>query len=101
LPRITLASVTVSWAVFLIIGALALPPLDSSGTPNATLAHVFAVCGACLLLLTIYAVVVYLMTAWRKTAIVPDRSSYVVWISVETGLTLAAVAAIVYLVVHR
>lgn len=101
LPRITLVSVVVLWAVFLIIGGLALPPLDSSGTPDAAIAHVFAVCAACLLLLTAYAVVVYLMTAWRKIATVPDRSSYVVWVGFETGLAMAAVAAMIYLVVHR
>jgi hypothetical protein len=32
---------------------------------------------------------------------VPDKSSYVVWICFETGLAVAAVAAMVYLVVHR
>jgi hypothetical protein len=101
LPPITLVSVALSWAVFLIIGALALPPLDSSGAPNATAAHVVAVCGGCLLLLTAYAVVVYFMTLWRKAAFVPDKSSYVVWICFETGLAVAAVAAMVYLVVHR
>jgi hypothetical protein len=96
-----LVSMAVSWAVFLIIGALALPPLDSYGTPNTTLAHVFAVCGACLLLLTMYAVVVYLTTAWRNTASMSDRSSYVFWMGFETSLAVAAFAAMVYLVVHR
>ena len=101
LPRITLVSVAVSWAVFLVIGALVLPPLDSAGTPNAALAHVFAVCGALSLFVTIYAVIVYLTTAWRKIATVPNRSSYVVWIGFETGLAVAAVAAVVYTVVRR
>ena len=101
LPRMTLVSVAVSWAVFLVIGALALPPLDSAGTPNAALAHVFAVCGALLLFVTIYAVLVYLTTAWRKISTAPNRSSYVVWIGFETGLAVAAVAAVVYTVVRR
>jgi hypothetical protein len=39
LPHINLVSMAVSWAVFLIIGAVALPPLDSYGTPNTTLAQ--------------------------------------------------------------
>ena len=101
LPRVTFVSVAVSWAVFLVIAALALPPLDSSGTPNPTLAHVFAVCGACLLLVTIYGVLVYLISAWRGTATVPNRPSYVVWLGFETGLAVAAVAGILYIVVHR
>ncbi len=101
LPRITLVSVAVSWAVFLVIGALALPPLDSVGTPNVAFAHAFAVCGAVLLFVTVYAVLVYLTTAWQKIATVPNRSSYVVWVGFETGLAVAAVAAVVYTVVHR
>jgi len=101
LPRITLVRVALSWIVFLVIGALALPPIDSTGAPNAALNHGFAVCGAFLLLLTIYAVVAYFMTAWRKIGMVPNRSSYVVWVGFETGLALSAVAAVLYVVVRR
>jgi len=101
LPRINLASVAVLWAVFLVAAALLLPPLDSSGTPNASLAHVVAVCAGCLVLVAIYAVLVYLITAWRKAATAPNRASYVVWIGLETGLAVAGVAAMVYIAVHR
>lgn len=101
LPRINLVSIAISWAVFLVIAALALPPLDSHGTPNATLAHVFAVCAGCLLLATSYGVLMYLITAWRKSATVPNRSSYVVWLGFETSLAVIAVAAMLYIVMRR
>ena len=101
LPRMTLVSVAVSWAVFLVIGAVALPQVASAGAPNAALAHVFAVFGALLLCGTIYAVLVYLTTAWRKISTAPNRLSYVVWVGFETGLAVAAVAAVVYTVVRR
>jgi hypothetical protein len=101
LPRITLVSVVVSWAIFLVIGAVSLPPLDSAGTPNGALAHLFAVCGALLLFVTIYAVLLYLTTAWRKLSTAPNRSYYVVWVGFETGLAVAAAAAVVYTVMRR
>src|SRR5207245_9217052 len=56
LPRITLASISMCWAAFVVIGALALSPRDSFGRPNAALAHVFAVCDADLLFATAYGV---------------------------------------------
>ena len=100
LPHISVAGVAVLWAVFLVAAALLLPPLDSSGIPNASLAHVFAVCAGCLVLVAIYAVLVYLITAWRKATTAPNRASYVVWIGFETGLAVAGVAAMVYIAVH-
>jgi hypothetical protein len=100
MPRITLARIAVCWAAFLVVGALALSPHNSLGKPDAALAHVFAVCGALLLLTTAYAVLVYLMTAWRTMPAASNMPSYVVWVGFETFLAIVAVAAVVYAVVR-
>ncbi len=96
LPRITLARIAMCWAAFLVVAALALPPLDSSGRPRPALAHVVALGCAFLLLTTAYAVVVYLVTAWRNIPTPPSRPTYVVWVGFETFLAVAADAAVLY-----
>jgi len=100
LPRITLGSISMCWAAFVVIGALALSPRDSFGRPNAALAHVFAVCGAVLLLATAYAVCVYLVAVWRKMATAPNRPCYVVWAGFDTFLVMVAVAVMIFVAVR-
>jgi hypothetical protein len=100
LPRISVNSMAGLWAVALILGGLALSPRDSSGAPNVTIAHVFAVCYALLLLATAYGVLVHLMIGWRRMSTAVDRRSYVVWLGCDTFLVVAGVAAVGYVAVR-
>jgi len=96
LPRLTLGSVAVCWAVLLVVACLA--PVDSSGRPDTRVVHVFAVCLAVLVVATAYTVLVYLVAAWRKIPASEDRSAYVIWVGFETFLAVSAVAAVAYVV---
>ena len=100
MPGVALNTMAICWTVFLVVGAVALPPLDSPGRPDIALTHVFAICGALLLLATGYAMLVYLLNAWRSVREVLDRADQLPWVGLDTCLAVGGVAAIVSAAVH-
>ncbi len=83
----------VGWMVVLLAAAWLLPPLDSPRIePHPVAAAVVVAACALFLIITCISLYRYFRAAWSKWRTVPNRTEYVVWISLET---LAAIAVIV------
>lgn len=100
-PRITLGKVLIAWFVFSLGAALVLPPLDSRAPLHPTQKFVLFLCAALLLVATPVAAVGYFKEAWQRLGSVPNRTSYMVWLGLETTAAVGVFALIVYLFIHR
>ena len=100
-PPITLGKVLIAWLVFLLGAALILPPLDSHAPVSSTQGLVLLLCLGLLLIATPIAAVRYFRQAWQKVDSVPNRTSYVVWLGLETTAAVGVLALIVYILMHR
>src|ERR1017187_7983072 len=96
LPRLTLIHVALGWAALSVAAALILPPIDSRVPPNRALEVAFLVCAAILLAASLFAAVKYFLAAWLKVRTVPNKTSYVIWIGLETSAAVGAVVAVIY-----
>ncbi len=95
LSRVTLGKVAVGWAIFLWCAAMVLPNLDSHARANPVIKAVVAVVYALFLIGTPVALVAYFNRAWRRVATVPNRTAYVIWLSLESiaGVGLLGILA--------
>jgi len=98
LPRLTIGIVALCWAVVLV--AVFIAPINPSGRPTPSVTKMFAVCCGVLAVATVYAVLAYLVKAWRKIPPSRDKVAYVVWVGFETYLAVSAVASMAYVSMH-
>jgi hypothetical protein len=92
LQFLKLKYIAVCWLILLVGAAWLLPPLDSRTATNAVVRDLMLVCCAVLVIATCIATLQYFKNAWSKAGSVPNRGTYIAWISLET---LAAVVVLV------
>jgi hypothetical protein len=84
LSRVTLGRIAFAWAVFLWCAGLVLPNLDSHTRAHPIVKVVIAVVYIMFFIWTPIALVTYFSRSWRRVAAVPNRTAYVIWMSLET-----------------
>jgi hypothetical protein len=99
--RLTLGNVLIAWFVFLLGSAFLLPPIGSRAPVHPILRLVLFLSAALLLVATPVTAVKYFKEAWRKVGSVPNRTSYIVWLGLETSAAVGVLGLVVYLFIHR
>lgn len=78
------------WFVMLIGAAIILPPTNSS-----LIAIPILVLMLLWFLLSVVALSMYFYRAWCKVALVPNKATYVAWMSIETAFVLLIVGGVI------
>ena len=76
------------WAVFLLLAACVLPPLDSRLPPSPLVGWSMVALTVLLALLSAIIVPAYLYLSWLKLPTVPNKTAYGLWMGFETLLLL-------------
>lgn len=84
ISRITLSRIALGWAVFLLCAAFILPNLDSHTRSLPVLKAIAAIPYTMFFMITPIALVTYFSRAWRRVSSVPNRTEYVLWLSLES-----------------
>jgi hypothetical protein len=105
LSRLTLGRIAFAWAIFLWSAAIVLPQLDSHARAHPLVKAVVAVVYASFFIGTPIALASYFNQAWRRVRTVPNRTTYVIWLSLESiagmgFLGLLAYTTITFAVAH-
>jgi hypothetical protein len=100
-PRLNLANVALSWFVYCVGAALVLTPLDSRLQPHVAFVAVLLVVGAVLAAATAVAALRYFTEAWRKARTVPNRTAYILWLSLETSAAAVVLVFLAYGLMRR
>lgn len=83
-----LGFVLLAWAVFFLLAAWVLPPLDSRLRPGPLVYWSFATLTVLLVLPTVIVIPAYVYRSWLKLPSVPNRTAYGLWVSFESLLLL-------------
>jgi hypothetical protein len=84
LSRITLGKIAFAWTIFLWCAAMVLPNLDSHTRVHPVVKAIIAVVYTLFLIGTPIALITYFNRAWRRATTVPNRTAYVIWMSLES-----------------
>jgi hypothetical protein len=93
-PRLNIRNIALAWALLLFGAALILPNLDLHTRSYPLVKVLLAAYWLLLLIGTPVAFFSYFNRAWRNADAVPNRGSYVTWLSLES---IAAIAFLVML----
>ena len=95
LSRVRLGKIALSWGVFLWCAALVLPNPDLHTRPHPVVKAVIVVVYTLYVIGTPIALAAYFNRAWRRVSTVPNRTAYIIWMSLETvaGVGLLGVLA--------
>jgi hypothetical protein len=96
LPRLTLGKVALAWIVFLWGAALVLPNLDFHAQAHPAVKAILATGYATLLLGTPIALIAYFNQAWRRVDTVPNTTTYVIWLSLESIAAVGLLGVLAY-----
>ena len=96
LSRLTLGRVVVAWLVFLWCAGLVLPNLDSHSQVHPAVKAIVVAGFVTLLVGTPIALATYFNRAWRRVSTVPNRTAYVVWLSLERIAGICLFGILVY-----
>jgi hypothetical protein len=99
----TCGKIALAWAVLLFSAALILPNLSLQMRTHTTVKIVIAAYWVLLLIGTPISLIDHFRRAWKKAAMVPNRTAYVTWLGLETAcaavflafLLFATIAAVV------
>jgi hypothetical protein len=84
LSRVTLGKIAFGWVIFLWSAAMVLPNLGSHTRAHPFVKAIIAVVYTLFLIGTPIALTSYFNRAWRLVATVPNRTAYVIWLSLES-----------------
>jgi MFS-type transporter involved in bile tolerance (Atg22 family) len=84
-----LGLVLLAWAVFFLLAAWMLPPLDSRLQPTPLVYWSVLTLTILLALPTVVVVPAYVYRSWLKLPSVPNRTAYGLWVGLESLLLLA------------
>lgn len=84
-----LGFVLLAWAVFLVLAAWVLPPLDSRLQPTPLVYRGVLTLTILLALATVIVIPAYVYRSWLRLSTVPNRTAYGLWVGLESLLLLA------------
>ena len=95
LSRVTLGKIALTWGVFLWCAALVLPNPRLHTRAHPVVKAVIVVVYTLYIIGTPIALATYFNRAWRRVSTVPNRTAYIIWMSLETvaGVGLLGVLA--------
>lgn len=96
LSRVTLGKILFGWAVLLWCAAMALPNLDSHTRAHPVVEAIIVVAYILFLIGTPVALANYFNRAWRRIGTVPNRTSYVIWMSLESIAGAGLIGVLAY-----
>jgi hypothetical protein len=96
-----LGFVLLSWAVFFVLAAWVLPPLDSRLQPTPLVYWSVLTLAILLTLSTVIVVPAYVYRSWLRLPTVPNRTAYGFWIGLESLLLLAVPIGLAFLFFTR
>lgn len=99
LSRLTLGRIAFAWAIFLWSAALVLPLLDSHTRAHPLVKAVVAVVYASFFIGTPIALATYFNHAWRRVSAVPNRTTYVIWLSLESIAAMGFLGLLAYTII--
>ena len=99
LSRITISRIALAWVVLLFCAALIFPNLDSHTRSLPVVKTIVAIPYTIFFIVTPIALVTYFDRAWRRVSSVPNRTEYVVWLSLESIAGAGVLGFFAYLTV--
>jgi len=99
LSRITISRIALAWVVLLFCAALILPNLDSHTRSLPVVKAIVAIPYTIFFIVTPIALVTYFNRAWRRVSSVPNRTEYVVCLSLESIAGAGVLGFFAYLTV--
>jgi hypothetical protein len=84
LSRVTLGKIAFAWAIFLWCAAMVLPNLESHTRVHPVVKAIITVVYTLFFIGTPIALITYFHRAWRRATTVPNRTAYIIWMSLET-----------------
>ena len=96
LSRVTLGKIAFGWAIFLWCAGMVLPNLDSHTRAHPAVKVIIAVVYTLFLIGTPIALATYFNRAWRRVATVPNRTAFVIWMSLESIAGAALLGILAY-----
>ncbi len=84
LTRVTVGKIALAWAVFLWCAAMVLPNLGSHVSAHLVVKVIVGFVYTLFLIGTPVALANYFNRAWRRVSIVPNRTTYVLWLGLES-----------------
>jgi len=96
-----LGFVVLAWAVFFVLAAWVLPPLDSHQRPVPLVYWSVLTLAILLALPTVIVVPAYVYRSWLRLPTVPNRTAYGLWIGLESLLLLAVPVGLAFWLLTR
>ncbi len=96
-----LGFVLLAWAVFLVLEAWVLPPLDSHLRPAPLVYWSFVTLAVLLAVPTVIVVPAYVHRSWLRLPTVSNKTAYGLWVGLESLLLLAVPVALAFLFLSR
>jgi hypothetical protein len=96
LSRVTIGKIAFAWAVFLSCAGMVLPNLDSHTRVHPVVKAIIAIVYTVFLIGTPIALAAYFNRAWRRVATAPNRTAYVIWMSLESIAGAGLLGILVY-----
>jgi len=78
--------VVLAWAMFFLLAALVLPPIDSHLRPALSVYRGFLSVAVLLAVPTVIVAPAYVYRAWLRLPTVPNRTAYGLWLGFESVL---------------
>jgi hypothetical protein len=96
LSRVTLGKIALAWAVFLWCAAMVLPDLNLHTRAHPVVKAIVLVVYTLYIIGTPIALATYFNRAWRRVSAVPNRTAYVIWMSLESIAGAGLLGALAY-----
>ncbi len=98
--RITLKAIAFAGTLFLLCVALELPSLDSHQRARPVVRAIVAIVYTMFFVVTPIGLATYFNRAWRRVSSVPNRTAYVIWLSLESIAGAGVLGMLVYATVE-
>ena len=99
LSRIRLGRIAFWWAIFLWCMGMVLPNLDSRTQAHPAVKAITAVVYSSFIVGTPIVLAIYFARAWRRVTAVPNRTEYVIWMSLESIAGAGVFGFLIYAIV--
>jgi len=96
-----LGLVLLAWAVFFLLAAWVLPPLDSRLQPTPLEYQSVLTLTILLAVPTVIVIPAYVYRAWLRFPTVPNRAAYGLWVGLESLLLLALPVGLAFWLLTR
>lgn len=94
--RVTLGRIALAWGVFLWCAAMLLPNLDLHTRAHPVVRATIVVVYTLYIIGSPIALAAYFNRAWRRVSAVPNKTAYIIWMSLESIAGAGLLGALAY-----